>query len=685
MSRLHRSLSLSSSRSSKRDHEDSSLPHAVARLFNSDHEPDPDPDPSSPFLSSAVLLRALDHVRPPVALRLFRWAHLHLPAPLDPRLASKTLHVLLRSRDLALASSFLSSPSTPPLPNHSYNALLRSLAASGHLRSAISLFNSIPSPSTFSFNSLLAALLRRGRTRDAYQLFEEMLRSPHAPPDVCTFNTLIRGFCLNSMVDEAFRLFRDMPRRGCEPDVVTYNTLIDGLCRMGKVRIAHNLLDGMRRKSSHLVPNVVSYTTVIRGYCGKLLVDEAVGLFKEMGAVGLEPSNITYNTLIQGLCKAQRMDLVKRILEKGDGGGSGDVSFRPDTCTFNTLIAAHCKLGKIDDALQVFNRMTELHVKRDSASYSTMIHGLCDNGDLQRAEELVDELLEKEVLKRRGGCTPLVVAYNLIFEYLCQNGKTEKARILLRQLLDRRAKVDFTAFKTVVLGHCKEGAFEEGYEMVVSMVKRDLMPDAETYIILIEGFLQKEKMDFAWKSLEKMLNSGHRPSTSTFYSVLSGLLKKDRCAEEASNLVTMMLERKIRPNIELSTDVITGLFRNGLNDRAYVIIRSLYDNGYYVKMEKLVEYLCQEHKFLEAQKLLLSSLEKCQNLDSALFCHVINGLCLSRRALEAFMLFYEMVDKGSATAPSECLVALRHTLEEAGSLREADFVAKRIRRANSRN
>lgn len=376
------------------------------------------------------------------------------------------------------------------------------------------------------------------------------------------------------------------------------------------------------------------------------------------------------------------MDLVKEILQQGDGG-NGVAIFRPDTCTFNTLIASHCNIGRVDDALKMFDRMPELKVKADSATYSTLIRSLCQSGEFGRAEELVDELLEKEVLQRRGGCVPLMAAYNPIFEYMCNNGKIEKARRVFQQLLDRGATVDVGAFKTLILGHCWDGAFKEGYELLVSMVERDLVPDVETCKALIGGFLGKGEMDYALKALERMLNVGHRPSTSTFHSVLAGLLKKDECAKEASKLVAVMIERKIRPNINLSTDVIACLFRNGLSNGAFEIVRLLYDNGYYVQMEKLAGSLCQGQKFLEARQLLLFSLEKSQDLHGEVYGEVISGLCVVGKAPEAFGLFFEVIDKGSANIPFNCLVSLKVALEESGKWKEAEFVSKQMCRANS--
>ncbi|RZR84676.1 hypothetical protein BHM03_00011546 [Ensete ventricosum] len=666
------------------------LAHAIANLVNAHlagHWP-PSLDAAlsalarshASDLTPSALLRSLSLLRRPSAAGpLLLWSRHYLP--LDPCLAAKALHLLLRSHALRPALDLLLSLPPSSFPDHSFNALVRRLSAAGHLRSAFRLFRLIPSPSVFSYNSLLAALLRRGRTRAASALFDEMLATA-VRPDVCTFNTLIRGFCLNSMVDEAFRLFNEMPRHGCAPDVVTYNTLLDGLCRAGKVRIAHNLLNGMRTKSPDLAPNVVSYTTLIRGYSSKLLPDEAVELFHEMVALGLKPNKITYNTLIQGLCVARRTDLVKGIMEPGDDGGK-KLTFRPDTCTFNTLIAAHCNLGSISDALNVFERMTEMRVKRDSATYSTMIKGLCEKGEFVRAEELVDELLETEVFRKRG--IPLLAAYNPIFDYLCQNGKTEKARMVLQQLLDKQATVDVAAFKTVILGHCKEEQLREGYELLVSMGKRDLVPDAATFQMLIEGFLQQEKIGFAWEALRKMLNTRHRPSTGTFHSVLAGLAKKSRYAKEAGELVTLMLDRKIRPNIDLSTNVISSLFGDNLSDTALKIVGLLYSNGYRVKMEELIPSLCQNQKFLEAKEMLLFSLEKCEKVNGDVCGLVIGGLCMSGRASEAFRLFYETNERAGAHVSSSCLYALKLALEESGRSKEAEFVSRQMNRANKRN
>ncbi|RLN08653.1 pentatricopeptide repeat-containing protein [Panicum miliaceum] len=470
-------------------------------------------------------------------------------APPEPAVAAaRKLHHLLRSRDLRPALSYLRTLPSPLtlLPNHALNALLRALAAAGRVRAAASLFRSIPSPTPHSFNSLLAALLRRGRRRAASALLAAFLRSPDASPDVTTLNTLLHGLSTASPRPSAptlLKFFRFLPETyAFAPDAITYNSLLSALCRAGDLATARNLFDGMRASEggskSGAFPNVVTYTAMIRAYCAKGLADEALALVKVMAANGVPPKRITYNTMVQGFCEAGRMELVKEVFEMD--------SFKPDTCTFNTLMAAHCREGRIEDAIKVFDQMTELHVRCDSASYSMVIRALCESGEFGRAEELVDEILEKEVLKKR--------------------------------------------------------------------------------------------------------------------------------------------ERKIRQNVDLSTNLIDVLFKNDLNDRAYKITKRLYDNGYYIKMEKVIAKLCEDKKFIDAAEFTLFSLQKHHALGVAVHSLVLDGLCMDGRAAEAFRLLYELIENGStsAVAAPRSLVLLHHALEEAGKMKEADFVGKQMRRATAR-
>ncbi|KAL4185067.1 hypothetical protein AMTRI_Chr10g228780 [Amborella trichopoda] len=57
-----------------------------------------------------------------------------------------------------------------------------------------------------------------------------------------------------------------------------------------------------------LNPDVVTYNTLVNVLCKRNKVEEALALHKEMGKRGCQPDVVTYNTVIDGLCKGGRME-----------------------------------------------------------------------------------------------------------------------------------------------------------------------------------------------------------------------------------------------------------------------------------------------------------------------------------------------------------------------------------------
>ncbi|KAF6159631.1 hypothetical protein GIB67_034593 [Kingdonia uniflora] len=639
-------------------------------------------------LPNATLLHLLNLIKTTYkATQFLLWAQSRALAPNNDQTYYQLLEIFGRKGNFNAARNLVlsiekKSGGTVKLQDKFFNSLIRNYGNAGLIQESIKVFIMMKSigvaPSVITFNSLLTVLVRRGRITMAKKLFDEMLTMYGISPDVFTFNILIRGFCMNSMVRDGFRFFKDMSRYECTPDVITYNTLVDGLCRAGKVRIAHNVVKGMSKKGLDLRPNVVTYTTLIRGYCEKHCIGDALDVFDEMIACGLKPNRITHNTLIQGLCEAQKFDKITEVLEGMIKGGE----FYPDTCTFNTLMNAHCNAGKLDEALIVFDKMVCLKIIPDSASYSILIRNLCEKKEFEKAEKLFDELYEKGILVRDVGCTPLVAAYNLMFEYLCSEGRTDKAERLFKQLL-RRGTQDPPSFKTLIIGHCREGEFKRGYDLLVLMLRRDFVPDTEIYESLIEGFLKKKEPCFAHKTLEKMLKSSYQVKTSMFHYILADLLEESY-AREAASLVMLMLERRIRQNINLSTNTITLLFKTGIRDTALEIMRLLYEKGFSIKMEEPINHLLQNENFLEAREVLLFNLEKNQTVDIEMYSDCITGLCKIKRAAEAFGLYYELIERGNKQGLS-CLRDLKNSLEDEGRSNEAAFISKKMERMNQEN
>ncbi|MED6220459.1 hypothetical protein PIB30_045013 [Stylosanthes scabra] len=115
-----------------------------------------------------------------------------------------------------------------------------------------------------------------------------------------------------------------MAKHGVKPDVVTYSSLIDGYCLINEVNKAKCTFEAMTQRG--VAPNVQSYSIMINGFCKSKMVDDALNLFAEMRRKNLVPNTVTYSTLIDGLCKSRRISCALELLEKmQDRGQDADM------------------------------------------------------------------------------------------------------------------------------------------------------------------------------------------------------------------------------------------------------------------------------------------------------------------------------------------------------------------------
>ena len=108
----------------------------------------------------------------------------------------------------------------------------------------------------------------------------------------CTpqWNMHINNLVEEEKMEKAMSAARDMMNHGIEPSVVTFNTLIKGWCRVGKMSVAMHVTKVMLKMG--LYPDVRTYKTLIRGYCEQHDMMTAKRLVESMIKVNLIPDGI---------------------------------------------------------------------------------------------------------------------------------------------------------------------------------------------------------------------------------------------------------------------------------------------------------------------------------------------------------------------------------------------------------
>merc|ERR1719214_215722 len=94
-------------------------------------------------------------------------------------------------------------------------------------------------------------------------------------------------------------------------------------------------------KEAQIEPDIITYSTIVKGYCCEGDVDRALRVLDEMKAGGVVPSNYTLSILVKLLGHARRLSQAFRMVEEL----SEKHGFRPNVQVYTCLVQA-CFLNR---------------------------------------------------------------------------------------------------------------------------------------------------------------------------------------------------------------------------------------------------------------------------------------------------------------------------------------------------
>ncbi|CAL5031825.1 unnamed protein product [Urochloa decumbens] len=351
----------------------------------------------------------------------------------------------------------------------------------------------------YAYNKLMNSLIAHGRAQDAVALFENWIKEGLYSPDVWSFNVVIKGVCRVGNVQKALELFERMDEFGCSPDTVTHNILVDGLCRVKEVNRGRELLRRLQ-KDGVCMPNVVTYTSVISGYCKAGRMEDAMAVYNDMLESGTVPNTITYNVLINGYGKAGDIESAVGMYQQ--------LMLRrcpPDVVTFSSLIDGYCRGGQLDGAIMIWKEMAQYHIHPNVYTFSIMIHSLCKQN---RSDEALGLLRE---LNMREDISPRTFIYNPVIDVLCKGGKVDEANLILSDMLEKGCHPDKYTYTILIIGHCMKGRISEAITLFHKMVETGCYPDNITVNSFISCLLKAGMPDEVDRIM--LIASGHASSS----------------------------------------------------------------------------------------------------------------------------------------------------------------------------
>jgi len=199
----------------------------------------------------------------------------------------------------------------------------------------------------------------------------------------------------------------------------TYNTLIDACARACEMASVQALLEEMA--TENLTPNIITYGAILKGYCQKNLLDEALELFNDMLTSGIEPDEIVFNTLLDGCARQGLYERGMKLFQRMKDSG-----VKPSNYTLSVLVKLANRGKKLDRAFQICDELTSQYSFRLNVHvFANLVQACTQHNQLRRGIDTLVRMVQERV-------RPDTRTYSLLLKSCVENREGKQAEGLLR-------------------------------------------------------------------------------------------------------------------------------------------------------------------------------------------------------------------------------------------------------------
>jgi pentatricopeptide repeat protein len=226
------------------------------------------------------------------------------------------------------------------------------------------------------------AVLRR--IDQVFVVYKEM-RSKGIPCNTITYNTMLDACAKCCAMSRASELLEDMKESCVEPDIITYSTIVKGYCLEGDVDRAFCVLEDMKGDEK-LAPDEIMYNSILDGCAKQHRIEDALKVLEEMKSTGVVPSNYTLSILVKLLGHARRLNQAFKMVEEL----STQHGFRPNVQVYTCLVQACVLNRRLEKAIALHDTMiADAGCRTDEKFYAVLTRGCLQLHQPLKAVEVV--------------------------------------------------------------------------------------------------------------------------------------------------------------------------------------------------------------------------------------------------------------------------------------------------------
>jgi pentatricopeptide repeat protein len=400
----------------------------------------------------------------------------------------------------------------------------------------------------------LRMLCKQNRLKESIHILH-LMNCRGIQPDSQTYDCLMQS-CLNlKSVQEAKIVHSHMIGTGINREVCLNNKLMSMYAKFGSLGDARLVFDEMPERS------VVSWTTMIAAYTRHRLCEDALKLFYQMQRMGIRPDQFTFASVLPAIANLVALQQGKKVHDEINRSG-----FLSNVFVGSALVDMYVKCGSVEDAREVFDKMTE----RNVVTWTAIMAGYVQVERLEEALKLFTEMLVfgmkpdsgvftavlpacaklaalqagmcvHEEIIRSGFHSDVFVGSALVDMY-AKCGSIEDAR----KVFDKMSKRDVVLWTAMIVGYAMHGCSKEALQLFEQMERRGVKPNNVTFVGLLSACCHAGLVDDGCQYFDSMSQDYHISPTVEHYCCMVDLLGRAGRLNEARDCIYKM---PIKPNV----------------------------------------------------------------------------------------------------------------------------------------
>eukprot|EP00971_Amphidinium_carterae_P326025 6456632-Amphidinium_carterae.2 len=329
-------------------------------------------------------------------------------------------------------------------------------------------------------------------------------------------NTLLKAYANAGDYTKAVSWFDSMLQRCLPPNAKGFGKLVEAAAKAAAVQEVELHLEHASRTKSFVV-DVTSWTMLIDAYARHGRVDDAIATLERMQKHEVQPSAVTYGSLLHACAKGRSPGRSKVFLQQ-----MGDMGFAPEVIQYNQVLDCLAHSGRPHEAAELMMRMEENSVKPDIVSFNTVLNACAkaaktESGCGEQAVVVLAEMKHRQL-------QPDSASYSSVVEAFAKAHHMTEAKDWLSRSVAANIKADILVHTTVLTALGEASQVDDAVSWFEDMEVKRIVPDTIAHHCLLKAFAKAGGWHDALKQLQAMAEKGHTRTVVSFTHIIEAFI-----------------------------------------------------------------------------------------------------------------------------------------------------------------